>query len=102
MSVNGIGIAFNAYNDSDKYNTEEGTGLVSLEKRIIDAISTAAVDDEMSKVEVIEKLNNKNLLSSPELLLEIQNNISDRNIKVSLTSALTKKAVDAVTTLISH
>ncbi|TKU21994.1 type III secretion system inner rod subunit SctI [Citrobacter sp. wls826] len=102
MSVNGIGIAFNVYNDNDIHHSEQSAGVISLEKRMIDAISTAAVDDEISKIGVFERLSDQNLLSSPEQLLKIQNDISERNIKISLTSALTKKAVDAVTTLISH
>ncbi len=101
MSINEINMALSV-NQNDGYYIEQDPNIMSLEERMLNTISTAAVNDETAKTELFRKLNNQNLLSSPEQLFEIQNDISDQNIKISLTSVLTKKAVDAVTTLISH
>ncbi|EMS0176382.1 type III secretion system inner rod subunit SctI [Escherichia coli] len=101
MSVNGINMALNVHQNDECY-IDQNSDIMSLEERMLNIISTAAVNDEAAKTDVFRKLNNQNLLSSPEQLFEIQNKISDQNIKISLTSILTKKAVDAVTTLISH
>lgn len=75
-------------------------GLESLDQRLVQALAHSAVSSGMEKESVLAAVQQPSITTNPEKLFKIQQDTSDYNIKVSLISALTRKAVGAVETVL--
>lgn len=75
--------------------------FMTLDDRMLKAYAQSAIGlggDRMDVVQGIEQQPGK--LSDPAHVFELQQRISDYSLQVSLTSALTRKAVGAIETLL--
>lgn len=72
----------------------------SLDSLMLRAMAEATAESGMEKDAVMQAIQQPAITSNPEELFKIQQATSDYNIKVSLISALTRKATTAVETLL--
>lgn len=73
---------------------------VSLEERMIQAYATASVGAADEQHDVIHQLQKSRITSDPAELFRLQQRTSDYNLQISMISALTRKGVSAIETLL--
>lgn len=73
---------------------------LSLDERLINVYSQTAQEMKAEQSYVIDKLQKGPITSDPAELFNLQQMTSDYNLKVTLISALARKGVSAVETLL--
>lgn len=76
------------------------TEIVSLDDRLLQAFSNSAITAAVSKQTITNRIEDPDLVTDPKELAISQEMISDYNLYVSMISALTRKGVGAVETLL--
>lgn len=79
---------------------QEALSALSLESLMTKAVAEASEDKYAAKVSELERVQDYRNTSSPEDLYAFQTRASEYNLTVSLYSALTRKAVTAIDTVI--
>jgi len=74
--------------------------LESLDERLMQALAQSTVSSGVEKETTMAAIQQPGITTDPEKLFKIQQDTSDYNIKVSLISTLTRKAVGAVETVL--
>jgi hypothetical protein len=75
--------------------------FMTLDERMLQSFSQSALSLGSERQEVMQSITTEpGKLSDPGHLFALQQRISDYNLQVSLTSAVTRKAVSAVETLL--
>lgn len=75
--------------------------FMTLDERMLQSFSQSALSLGHERQEVMQSITTEpGKLSDPGHLFALQQRISDYNLQVSLTSAVTRKAVSAVETLL--
>lgn len=75
-------------------------GGISLDNRLIQAFSRAAVNSESEKKSILQKIEQAGTTTDPAELYSLQLRTSNYNLEVSLISTLTRKSVAVVETLL--
>ncbi|KVD63243.1 type III secretion system inner rod subunit SctI [Burkholderia ubonensis] len=70
--------------------------IVSLDDRLVQAFSQSAVSVNMEKDAIMQRLEQRNVVTDPAELFQLQLRTSNYNLEVSTISTLTRKAVSAV------
>lgn len=76
------------------------SGGETLEDIFLRAYAGQVVSTEQDKKSVLEAFNRDENVTSPEMLFSLQNRTAEYNLNVQLYSALVRKAVNAVDTLV--
>ncbi|MBP4049592.1 type III secretion system inner rod subunit SctI [Chromobacterium violaceum] len=70
--------------------------MVSLEDRLIQAFSHAAVATEAERNDIMQRLERPELISNPAELASLQLRISNYNLRISMISTEARKATGAI------
>ncbi|EOC3594063.1 type III secretion system inner rod subunit SctI [Salmonella enterica subsp. enterica serovar Braenderup] len=77
-----------------------GTGVISLDDRLIQAFAGAASHAETEKMAVLQKMEQPGGVTDPAGLYALQVRTANYNLDVSLISTLARKCTGAVETLL--
>lgn len=80
--------------------TPDGAEVFSLDDRLRDTFATASATTEADYRDIMAKSNNPQFLADPGGLFELQKQLGEYKQRVETISALTRKGVDVVTTLL--
>lgn len=85
----------------DLWDSESnGTGVISLDDRLIQAFVGATAHAETEKMAVLQKIEQPGGVTDPAELYALQVRTANYNLEVSLISTLTRKCTGAVETLL--
>ncbi|HCZ4708597.1 TPA: type III secretion system inner rod subunit SctI [Salmonella enterica subsp. enterica serovar Saintpaul str. CFSAN004144] len=77
-----------------------GTSVISLDDRLIQAFAGAAAHAETEKMSVLQKIEQSGGVTDPAELYALQVRTANYNLELSLISTLTRKCTGAVETLL--
>lgn len=80
--------------------TPSESGIVSLDERLRDAYASESASNAADYLNIMAKANSPEYVSKPEGLFDLQVRLGEYKQRVETISALTRKGVDVVTTLL--